>query len=141
MNCCATRCFADRSASVSRTSIRDQGSASRRDQPDLADLGVTLFLDHDRTQQYLKTVRSDVIVHSVLDRRPLFRYEYRADMRVTPIAHTGRCMQSVEPSRTFCHVRMNTTRDRYLDLTISPAFISRSVASGFGLASKTCCNS
>ncbi len=53
----------------------------------LADLGVTMYLDHDRTQQYLKTVRSDVIVLSVLDRRPLFRYEYRSDMRVTPIAH------------------------------------------------------
>lgn len=53
----------------------------------LADLGITMFLDHDRTGRYLKTVRSDVVVHSVLDRRPLFRYEYRADMRVTPIAH------------------------------------------------------
>lgn len=53
----------------------------------LADLGVSLYLDMDRTGTYLKTVRSDVTLHSVLDRTPLLRLEYRADMHTDPIAH------------------------------------------------------
>lgn len=53
----------------------------------LADLGLSLYLDMDRTGSYLKTVRSDITIHSVLDRTPLVRLEYRADMRTVPIAH------------------------------------------------------
>lgn len=53
----------------------------------LADLSVSLFLDMDRTGDYLKTFRSDIAVYSVLDRTPLVRLEYRADMRTDPIAH------------------------------------------------------
>jgi hypothetical protein len=53
----------------------------------LAELSLSIFLDLDRTATYLKTVRSDVAVHSVLDRTPLVRLEYRADMRTDPIAH------------------------------------------------------
>lgn len=53
----------------------------------LADLGLALYLDLDRTGRYLKTVQSEVSVHSVLDRTPLVRYEYRADMHTDPIAH------------------------------------------------------
>lgn len=53
----------------------------------LADLGVILHLDLDRTRTHLKTVRSDVVILSVLDRTPLLRIEYRHDMRSEPIAH------------------------------------------------------
>jgi hypothetical protein len=53
----------------------------------LADLSISLYLDLDRTGRYLKTVRSDLAVHSVLDRNPLVRLEYRADMRTAPSAH------------------------------------------------------
>ena len=53
----------------------------------LASLSLALFLDLDRSGRYLKTVRSDTALHSVLDRTPLLRLEYRADMRVEPIAH------------------------------------------------------
>jgi len=53
----------------------------------LADLSLSLYLGADRSGGYLKTVRSDVAVHSVLDRTPLLRLEYRADMREAPIAH------------------------------------------------------
>lgn len=53
----------------------------------LADLSVSLYLALDRTGRYLKTVRSDISVHSVLDRTPLVRLDYRADMHTAPIAH------------------------------------------------------
>jgi len=53
----------------------------------LADLDVALYLSLDRTGQYLKTVRSDISIHSVLDRTPLLRYDYRSDMKADPVAH------------------------------------------------------
>src|SRR5664279_4449494 len=53
----------------------------------LADLDVALYLSLDRTGQYLKTVRSDISIHSVLDRTPLLRYDYRSDMKADPAAH------------------------------------------------------
>jgi hypothetical protein len=53
----------------------------------LASLSVSLYLDLDRTGTYLKTVRSDTAIHSVLDRTPLVRLDYRADMHTEPIAH------------------------------------------------------
>jgi hypothetical protein len=53
----------------------------------LADLELALVQTLDRTGQYLKTVRSDLAVFSTLDRTPLIRLEYKADMRTDPIAH------------------------------------------------------
>jgi hypothetical protein len=53
----------------------------------LADLRIAIHLELDRTGTYLKAVRSDMAVYSVLDRTPLVRLEYRADMRTDPIAH------------------------------------------------------
>jgi hypothetical protein len=53
----------------------------------LATLSVSMFLSLDRSQRYLKTVRSDMVVKSVLDRTPLIRLDYRADMTTAPMAH------------------------------------------------------
>lgn len=53
----------------------------------LANLAVSMYLDLDRTGQHLKTVKSDVIVHSKLDSKPLLRYEYLSTMTSSPIAH------------------------------------------------------
>jgi len=53
----------------------------------LASLAVSMYLDMDRTGRHLKTVKSDVIVHSKLDKKPLLRYEYLATMTSSPIAH------------------------------------------------------
>ena len=79
---------------IDRYIVQPDGSSSaeRRlpvyvDGEHLAGLSVSLFLDLDRTGRYLKTVRSDIAVHSVLDRTPLLRLEYRADMHTAPIAH------------------------------------------------------
>jgi hypothetical protein len=79
---------------IDRYIVQPEGnsSAQRRipvyvDGEHLADFSVSLFLDLDRTGRYLKTVRSDIAVHSVLDRTPLVRLEYRADMHTAPIAH------------------------------------------------------
>jgi hypothetical protein len=41
----------------------------------------------DAVDQYLKAVRMDLAVHSTLDRAPLVRVDYRADMHSDPIAH------------------------------------------------------
>lgn len=53
----------------------------------LADLSITLYQSLDRTGAFLKTTRTDFVVHSTLDRTPLLRLEYRADMRSDPISH------------------------------------------------------
>ncbi|GAB3169508.1 hypothetical protein GCM10027059_34540 [Myceligenerans halotolerans] len=53
----------------------------------LADLSFTLFQTLDRSGEHLKTVRSDIAVLSTLDRTPLLRLEYLADMRKDPVAH------------------------------------------------------
>lgn len=53
----------------------------------LAELSISEHLDLDRTSTHLKTVRSDFRVFSVLDRTPLLRLEYRADMATDPISH------------------------------------------------------
>jgi hypothetical protein len=53
----------------------------------LAELLISFYLDLDRTDQYLKTVRSDLKLYSLLDRQPLLRLEYRADMHSDPISH------------------------------------------------------
>jgi hypothetical protein len=65
----------------------DQRIAVTVEGDQLAALGVFFYLDLDRTGRYLKTVRSDFILHSTLDRMPLLRLEYRADMRFAPVAH------------------------------------------------------
>ncbi len=53
----------------------------------LATLSLAMYLSLDRSGSYLKTVRSDVVVKSTLDRTPLLRFDYRADMTTAPSAH------------------------------------------------------
>ncbi|MFC7404297.1 hypothetical protein [Georgenia alba] len=77
-----------------RYSVRPEGdSAKTRVIPltvngqHLAQLSVLLLQELDRTGEYLKTTRTDFRVLSTLDRTPLVRHEYRADMHTDPIAH------------------------------------------------------
>lgn len=53
----------------------------------LARLSLAMYLSLDRSGKYLKTVRSDMVVKSVLDRTPLIRLDYRSDMTTAPMAH------------------------------------------------------
>lgn len=53
----------------------------------LAELSILLYLDLDWTGKFLKNVRTDCAAYSVLDRQPLFRMDYRADMVSAPVAH------------------------------------------------------
>lgn len=53
----------------------------------LADLTPTVYLARDRTGEFLKAVRSEFVVKSVLDRTPLVRLDYRTDMNRAPVAH------------------------------------------------------
>jgi len=53
----------------------------------LADLYLSFGLDLDHSGTYLKTVRTDFTLKSVLDRTPLARLDYRADMNAAPVAH------------------------------------------------------
>jgi hypothetical protein len=53
----------------------------------LADLGVRFFLSMDAVSTWVKAVRTDFAITSVLDRTPLVRLDYRADMHSNPIAH------------------------------------------------------
>lgn len=53
----------------------------------LASMSLAIYLGLDRSSRYLKTVRSDMVVKSVLDRTPLVRLDYRADMTSAPTAH------------------------------------------------------
>lgn len=62
----------------------------------LADLLMLIFLDMDRTGTYLKAVRSDFELYSTLDRNPLLRLEYRADM------HTRSDRALAGPRRAWC---------------------------------------
>lgn len=53
----------------------------------LATLSLSMYLSLDRSGRHLKTVRSDLVVKSTLDRTPLIRLDYRADMTTAPMAH------------------------------------------------------
>jgi hypothetical protein len=53
----------------------------------LADLSMQIFLALDVMGRYLKVVRSDYAVYSALDRAPLIRLDYVANMRTAPAAH------------------------------------------------------
>lgn len=53
----------------------------------LASLGLSYQLGLDRSGKHLKSVRTDFIIKSILDRTPLFRYEYRSDHHTAPSAH------------------------------------------------------
>lgn len=53
----------------------------------LATLDFTMYLDLDWSGRYLKNVRTDIAVYSVLDKQPLFRLDYDADMHTVPRAH------------------------------------------------------
>ena len=54
---------------------------------ELAELSIVLYLDLDWTGTFLKNVRTDCAAYSTLERQPLFRMDYRADMQSAPIAH------------------------------------------------------
>ena len=53
----------------------------------LATLSLSMYLSLDRSGTFLKTVRSDMAVKSTLDRTPLIRLDYRADMGKAPTSH------------------------------------------------------
>lgn len=53
----------------------------------LASMSVRIHLGMDSADTHLKTVRMDLAVLSLLDRTPLVRLEYRADMYSAPSAH------------------------------------------------------
>lgn len=53
----------------------------------LAELSIVLYLDADQSGIFLKNVRTDCAAYSVLDRQPLFRMDYRADMHPAPVSH------------------------------------------------------
>jgi len=53
----------------------------------LATLTLSVFLSLDRSERYLKAVHSDMVVKSTLDRTPLIRLDYRADMQRAPMSH------------------------------------------------------
>lgn len=57
------------------------------DGKEYASLGLKLYQELDRTQSHLKTSRTDFVVYSTLQRAPLLRLEYRADMRSDPVSH------------------------------------------------------
>lgn len=53
----------------------------------LADLDFKIYLDLDKSGNFLKAVRTDFAVFSVLDKQPLFRLDYQDDMHTVPVAH------------------------------------------------------
>ncbi len=53
----------------------------------LAEFSAQIYLDTDSSGRFLKNVRSDFAAYSVLDKQPLFRLDYRADMHSAPTAH------------------------------------------------------
>lgn len=53
----------------------------------LADLSVRFFLSMDTVHTWVKAVRTDFAITSVLDKKPLMRLDYRADMHTVPISH------------------------------------------------------
>lgn len=57
------------------------------DGEELAGLSLRIFLGMDRLDHYLKTHRMDLAVYSTLDRTPLVRLDFRADMSADPISH------------------------------------------------------
>lgn len=54
---------------------------------ELAVLSVAFYLEMDRVGTHLKTVRTDLAIHSTLDRTPLVRLDFRSDMTSDPISH------------------------------------------------------
>ncbi|WP_426624922.1 hypothetical protein ACPPVW_02190 [Leifsonia sp. McL0607] len=53
----------------------------------LADFGVQIYLGLDSSGTFLKAWKSKLAVHSVLDRTPLIRQEFDAQMTTSPTAH------------------------------------------------------
>lgn len=53
----------------------------------VAELRARLFLSMDHSGSYLKVWRSEFEVRSAMDRTPLVRLDYRADMHTAPLAH------------------------------------------------------
>lgn len=54
---------------------------------EVATFDVRLYQELDRTGEYLKTSRTEFKIFSTLDRMPLLRLEYRADMHSAPVSH------------------------------------------------------
>lgn len=54
---------------------------------ELASLSLAFYLEMDGVAKYLKTVRTDLAIHSTLDRTPLVRFDFRSDMTSDPISH------------------------------------------------------
>ena len=53
----------------------------------LATLSMAFYLEMDRLATYLKTVLTDLAIHSTLYRTPLVRLDFRSDMTPAPISH------------------------------------------------------
>jgi hypothetical protein len=53
----------------------------------LATLSLAFYLEMDRRGRFLKTIRTDLAIHSTLDRTPLVRLDFRSDMTTDPISH------------------------------------------------------
>jgi hypothetical protein len=83
------RVISQRSEAGDRYVVRPEGKSVPLyvDGQHLADLLPVIFLQLDRVGEYLKAVRSDFEIRSVLDSRPLVRLDYRADMNRAPVAH------------------------------------------------------
>jgi len=72
-----------------------------------------LFQSLDRSGKHLKTVRSEISVHSVLDRSTaLVRCDYRSDMRSDPIAHWQVYAERGAMSHLLTRANANPARSR-----------------------------
>ncbi|MBX3311066.1 MAG: hypothetical protein KF739_11630 [Cryobacterium sp.] len=54
---------------------------------ELATLNFQMYFDLDWSGTFLKNIRTDLSVFSVLDRQPLFHLDYKAEMHSAPKAH------------------------------------------------------
>jgi hypothetical protein len=81
-------------ANDSRYVVRPQGDNPKNQRirlfvggEHLADLGLQLYLGLDSSGAFLKTWKSNLAIHSVLDRTPLVRQEFDAAITTVPMAH------------------------------------------------------
>jgi hypothetical protein len=78
----------------SRYIVRPEGAATAQQRiplyvggEHLAGLGIQMYLGLDSSGKFLKVWKSNLAVHSVLDRTPLVRQEFDATMTTAPMAH------------------------------------------------------
>lgn len=107
----------------------------------LADLAPAVYLGLDRTGEFLKAVRSEFVVKSVLDRTPLVRLDYRTDMNRAPRSPTGRSMRNEGLSPTSFRERTRSTSPGSGSPMTSRPCTSRSAGNVFVRASRTSCTS